>query len=350
MTWENQAGNSLGISWDARLYTPAVSSKLDSCIVPAVGMESAGPCSVPARAKRWFALRKSYYKWLSQACSEYDLVLLRHTTCDPFRASFIKETKIPVFSVHHSLEVPELKSRPGVEGWMRSALETRLGTASIGAAAGIVAVTEEIRDYELSRVGSQHWSYVYPNGIVWDDCIVADCDAPSLGVPEVLFVASTFVPWHGLDLLLDDIEKSNEKFLLHLVGRLSASDEVRARKDSRIVVHGLLNQDELKGLYHRCSLGLTSFALERKGMRQACTLKVREYLSVGLPVYSGHSDVFPVDFRFYRAGKATMQAILQFERSVRGVSRAAVSEESRPFIEKKRLLGDLYKALEAHLC
>lgn len=347
MSWENQAGSSLGISWDARLYTPAASAKSDSCIIPAVGVESADPCSVPKRAKRWFALRRNYYTWLSQACSDYDAVLLRHTTCDPFRASFIKEAKIPVFSVHHSLEVPELKSRPGLEGRVRSALESRLGAASIGASAGIVAVTEEIRTYELSRVGTQPWSYVYPNGIAWSDGLVSASEVPSTGVPEILFVASTFVPWHGLDLLLDDIETSNEKFVLHLVGRLFASDEVRARNDPRIVVHGLLKQDELKQLYRKCSLGLTSFALERKGMQEACTLKVREYLSVGLPVYSGHSDVFPQDFRFYRTGKASIQTILEFERSVRGESRAVISEESRPYIEKKRLLANLYKALEA---
>lgn len=347
MSWENQAARDLGLPWHARLYTPVADFHDEQCTVFASHVSAALRGNMVGRAKRWMTLRSGYYKWLSEASADYDVLLLRHTTCDPFRGSFIKGSAIPVISVHHSLEVPELASRPGLEGWLRSVVETRLGTASIGAAAGIIAVTEEIREYELSRVGVRQFSYVYPNGIACDERVVQEPDFASTDIPQVLFVASTFVPWHGLDLLLDNIETSSEKFVLHLVGRLFASDEVRARKDPRIVVHGLLKQDELKQLYRKCSLGLTSFALERKGMQEACTLKVREYLSVGLPVYSGHSDVFPRDFRFYRTGKASIQTILEFERSVRGESRAVISEESRPYIEKKRLLANLYKALEA---
>src|SRR5690554_4362204 len=347
MTWENQAASELGVAWDARVYTQTCDTDYGEVVVPATGAVTDQGAGVLGRIKRWVRLRIGFYRWLAHTSADYDVLLLRHTTCDLFRASFIKKSKIPVFSVHHTLEVPELEICSGLEGRLRSAAEAKLGLRSIRAAAGIIAVTEEIRAYELRRVTNQRWSFVYPNGVIWEKEEGQDRkhEGNSTVIPQILFVASTFVPWHGLDLLLDDIETHREKFVLHLVGRLAPLDEYRARKDPRIINHGVLTQGEIRNLYKQCSIGLSSFALERKGMQEACTLKVREYLSVGLPVYSGHTDVFPQSFPFYRTGKASMRSILEFERSVRGESRLDIAEQARRYIDKRYLLEGLHKEL-----
>jgi hypothetical protein len=77
-------------------------------------------------------------------------------------------------------------------------------------------------------------------------------------------------------------------------------------------------------------------------MREACTIKVREYLRAGLPVYSGHSDVFPPSFPFFKEGPCSVDSIMAFAEKNEGVARADVSEAARPYIEKDRLVEGLY--------
>ena len=80
-------------------------------------------------------------------------------------------------------------------------------------------------------------------------------------------------------------------------------------------------------------------------MREACTLKVREYLRAGLPVYAAHDDV--AGLPWFKKGPATLAAALDYADEVRAVDRATVAEDARPFIDKARLLEQLYGELSA---
>ena len=80
-------------------------------------------------------------------------------------------------------------------------------------------------------------------------------------------------------------------------------------------------------------------------MREACTLKVREYLMLGIPVYAGYTDVFPESFRFYKKGEADIEAILNFAHSQRISSRIEICVASHPYINKEILLEKLYDEL-----
>ena len=83
-------------------------------------------------------------------------------------------------------------------------------------------------------------------------------------------------------------------------------------------------------------------------MTEACTLKVREYLAFGLPVFSGHKDVFPASFSYYQHSeeKITMSAIIKFARSHRDINRRETSEAARPYIEKSIILKNTYNAIK----
>ena len=71
-------------------------------------------------------------------------------------------------------------------------------------------------------------------------------------------------------------------------------------------------------------------------MTEACTLKVREYLRAGLPVYAGHRDsALPEISNYFRQGPAQWRAILEYARAVRPVSRATIALAARPLIDKK---------------
>jgi hypothetical protein len=114
------------------------------------------------------------------------------------------------------------------------------------------------------------------------------------------------------------------------------------KNDSRVVFHGTLDNKKLEDLYVNADVGLTAFSLVEKGMKQACSLKCREYLKNGLIVYSGHEDVFPQAFPYYRLGAPDIGAILTYFEANRGLRKSVISKCAQPFIDKEVLLRDLY--------
>ncbi|MDA8660018.1 glycosyltransferase [Luminiphilus sp.] len=349
--WEEEAAKALGLNWKSVLYVPLSSRLSGPSVVKSHVSLSARGLKLGSHLIYWVRLRRAYYRWLHEQSQDYDAILLRHSTHDPFRLGFLKKCRVPVFSVHHTLEVPEIH---GTKSWsteFKAVAEAYWGGRGIERATGVIGVTSEIVEYELNRTNaSDKLAFVYPNGVYFNEAEIQNLrDRRSLSTPEILFVASSFSPWHGLDILLKSVSESDDEFVLHLVGKISNADKVAALKDSRIVLHGLCDQDKISDLSERAWVGLSSFALERKSMKQACTLKVREYLLRGVPVYAGYDDVFPEGFCGYRKGPASVSLILNYTREIRHISRLDVVREAEPFISKERLVEGLSNWLDEHL-
>lgn len=350
MNSEQLAAQENCLDWHTKIFCADVDSPSIEIATQSLSVASHANEKIHQRVLNWLKVRREYYDWLEEQASHYDVILLRHSLSDPIQANFIKKIKRPVFSVHHALEVPELGSpnQPIINS-IRVNLERFFGKKTLHSVSGIIGVTDEILCYERARIHDHKKpGYVYPNGIFYPEKRKKySVDQRGL-VPEILFVASFFANWHGLDLLLDDIAKSNSNFVLHLVGALSAKDRLRASRDPRIKIHGPLKRDDINKLSQLCWLGLSSFALNRKKMKQACTLKVREYLMNGLPVYAGYQDVFPHDFSFYKMGPPDIEKILDYARSIRNRTRWDVARQAEPFISKTELLPGLYSWLEQY--
>lgn len=344
------AAAELDLNWDTRLFCPFPNVSLGKLIVPARSAVDNPTSGIPRRAFNWLNLRREYFQWLGKQAPRYDAILLRHSLSDPVQTAFIKKTKTPVYLVHHTLEVPELRrSYSAIDKSLRVNAEIFFGNETLKSAHGIIAVTDEILHYERGRVQNQKKAgYIYPNGIYYPNGGKGHGVDQRGSVPEILFVAGYFARWHGLDLLLNSLEHSNSDFVLHLVGKLDPKDHSRATLDRRIEVHGVLDCAQLREVSQKCWIGLSSFALDRKSMKQACTLKVREYLFNGLPVYANYTDVFPGDFKFYKIGPPNIERILDYARQVRSATRIEVAEQAGQFISKTALLAKLYDWLKIH--
>lgn len=347
MRWEQAAADRLGLAWDARIYCPA--ETIDDVRIAVSAKRPLVRFNRPRLNKlsAWTSLRTGYYRWLEAQTYTYDAILLRYYPHDPMQVRFIRRSRVPVYLVHHTLETQELRAAGGVEGRTRAFLEDVFGPFAIRECAGVIGVTREIIDYERRRSGAfEKQGYLYPNGITYSGCVAGD-ERSSASCPELLFVASSFVAWHGLDLLLDAAAKDTSEFLVHLVGDLNAEDRKRTLTDRRFKIHGRLSNERISELASRCSLGLSSFALFRNRMEEACTLKVREYLMLGLPVYAGYRDVLPPVFDYFRSGPVTIPSILSYAAEVNGITRQEVSTAARPHIDKGVLLARLVGELTA---
>jgi len=295
---------------------------------------------------RYTVLRVRFYLRLVRLARQGHRILLRHSLGDPFLflASFFLGD---YFTVHHTLEESELATLDFSFARLQLVFERLLGRRVVARARGIVCLTPEIARHEISRVPDRRDRQVliYPNGILYP----ADPGEPidrRGDRPELVFVASYFYDWHGLEALLDSMASSREDGLLHLVGLLPDAARLKAKADPRVRIHGELVPSQLDPLVSLSWLGLSSFNLSSKGMTEACTLKVREYLRAGVPVYAGHRDsALPVNFEYFRQGPPQWRAILDYASTMRTVRRATVALSARPLIDKRVLLGRLYQAI-----
>jgi len=293
---------------------------------------------------------RNLYGWLVavRLSRSHDLVLMRHMTFDPFALIFARVIKNRV-SIHHSKEVEELKViRPGWKGRLASVLERFCAKVSVCNAQMILGVTEEISEYERLTYCIGKNTGVYSNGIELSSIdILADRRDPV--EINVAFICGTFSNWHGLDRLFRAFEEgfvsaSDPKIRVHLIGRL-LEDQVDAIKKSErlsemFVCHGLLDRADYYPILEKCDYGITSLALERKSLREASTLKVREMLALGLPVFSGHIDVaLPRSREWVKVvNSVCLSDLISFGVRVKKVSRNCVREESAELIDKKEIM------------
>lgn len=347
MQWESLAAKTLGLTWDVKIYSAEVLPWNGGCErARSIRWSRLAPLQA---FLNWMLLRVGYYWWIFGKSRSYDLILLRYSSYDLFQwiISFLLKEKLCL--VNHTLEVPELSLDGSVLGVTKRLIESMVGPLTIGNAKAVIGVTGEIAEYEVSRALSKpEYSFVYPNGICFAPEVVAASPKRGLSTEsevQLLFVASFFYPWHGLDLLLDDLRSCPANFRLHLVGCMSSKDMRAAEMDARVIVHGSLCGDEIDRVMSQCAVGISSLALYRNGMREAAPLKTREYLRAGLPVYASYRDVFPEDFPFFYRGGPSMMDILSYARRVLSVSPEEVQSAAKPHIDKAYLLQSLYRSL-----
>ncbi|WP_168408976.1 glycosyltransferase [Acinetobacter indicus] len=347
MEEEEIAAKKLKIDWMVKFFVPKGQELKSSVILEANYVNSKYLKSFLYKLFSWFMIRIEYYLWLLKQ-KDVDVILIRYSVHDIFQLLFLLVSKKPIFLVHHTLEEPELEMNKSFIGKIRFFAEKIIGKLCIRASRGIIGVTNEIIEYEKSRVnGLGKKSYLFPNGININN-LTNDFCYPSKE-KKILFIASEFSEWHGLDLLFADMKTNNQQFELHLIGQLLPKDYTYAIGDSRVILHGIKDKKFIEQVSSECNIALGSFALERKNMKEACTLKVRDYLNFGLPVYSGHVDVFPSEFKFYKVGLPSITEILKYAEQCENTTKLEVSNESANYIDKAYLVRNLYNDLEKYL-
>jgi len=296
------------------------------------------------------------YTWLYLILvrKRYDFIVQRYLPFDPFQVIFGWFFRNRI-TVHHGKELEELVLvRDGWSGRLATSLERWIGRVCRSQKKGVIGVTREIADYQVREGRANGVVSVYPNGI-------------DLGAVDVLpdhrtelinaaFVCGQFSRWHGLDKLLLQIKGESDKELLsgiklHLVGHISDRDlravEAINAQNEIIKVHGHLTGQDYREVLAACDFGIGSLAMERQGLTEACTLKVREYLALGLPVFSGHRDAaLPDGFEFYEIGAPNARKLFDFGIIMKTVARGKVRECACSYITKTSALEKVVKDLK----
>ena len=126
---------------------------------------------------------------------------------------------------------------------------------------------------------------VISNGI--DLSAFQPLDAPNNETPRLVFIGTPGYSWHGVDKLVE-LARTFPDLHIDIVGY----DQLPEHEPlpPNLTLHGYLNADGYRKVMAGCDLAISTLALYRKGMEEACPLKTRECLAYGLPMVLPYVD------------------------------------------------------------
>ena len=129
---------------------------------------------------------------------------------------------------------------------------------------------------------------VIANGVECDQ--FAYVRSPENPTPQLGFIGSPGQSWHGIDKLLS-LAKILPHCRIHVIGPSKQECEgLWGELPGNMVVYGYLDSVAADKIMASMDVGISSLALHRNGMNEACPLKVRQYLAQGLPVLAASID------------------------------------------------------------
>lgn len=286
-----------------------------------------------------FKVRKWQAQKVNELLKDYYKVVIRYPLYDPVLHLFLKN-KNRIITEHHTKELDELKVTGDKRFWM----EKSFGNKWIKSFGGLIAVTNEIVDYEVSRSSFKGPTCFIPNSIpqIKEVQTIKDT-SPKLN----MIMVANFRPWHGLNIILEGLKKYRElshKFNLHLVGDIPEDQKSELTAFENVVIHGHLNYTEIESLYEEMQIGIGGFNLESKNMKEATALKVREYFVNGLQVVMGYQDpAFPKSFPYImQLDEFNLPKILEFISRTKHTPKSEIIKDSESYISSKFVLKKLY--------
>ncbi len=245
--------------------------------------------------------RFARYELLSRAVpgNAARIVLRMPGAADPSLPAFLRRWGRRMVTEHQGDVVAErLRRDSTVLGRLRAAAEQQALRALLHGGAGAIGVTPEIADL-LRRTAP----CVIPitwigNGIDAHGQQATGCRRYAGGQLDVAVLCGNPAPWHGLDRLMAGMCSYNgpERLVVHLIGQIDTPLSVNMPSQVHTVIHGRLAGGELDRTLAQMHLGISSLALHRAGLAQACPLKSREFAARGLPfVYAYDDPDIPVE-------------------------------------------------------
>ncbi len=289
--------------------------------------------SNPFKVRRWQAQK------VNELHKKYDKIVLRYPLYDPILDFYLKH-KENIITEHHTKELDEMK----VTRNKRLFLEKWMGKIWMKRFAGLIAISNEVMQYELDRCGKNLPSAFIPNSIPVKNTITTH---QKRAVKTNIIMVANFRPWHGLDVIIEGLNKYKDMakhYDFHIVGKIPEEGNKQLQKFENVHLYGHLKYDKIFKLYQNADLGLGDFKMSVKNMKENTTLKTREYFLNGIALVSISFDpAFPKDFPYVLyLNEFNIPKILEFAKEIRNHTKKEIIQAAEPYINSKYILQKLY--------
>ena len=194
---------------------------------------------------------------------------------------------------------------------------------------GIVGVTDEITQYQVTRSGDPKKPHItIGNGINVDSVTMRQQVLYREEDLNLLCVAN-ISRWHGLDRLIRGLGSypGPTRVTLHIAGNGSEVPYLKKiinqlNITDQVIFHGLTTGKDLDDLFNTCHIAIGSLGMHRKGLTQTSELKAREYCARGIPYIISCADPdFPEEFPFIQRlppdeSPVSIERIIEFAQKV----------------------------------
>jgi hypothetical protein len=243
-----------------------------------------------------YYIRKKKFEIIYQKLSElkpYKGIIFRYISADLNLFKFALFNYKRIVFEHNTIEINELKLIPNKTVRSYYVISERIfGPFVRMFSKYLISVMNEVAKFERNVSWNLASSYTITNGVNIEEYPFTQIKKYDGNELHVLFSSGYANPWHGVDLLIDSIKKTQDIFL-HLVGEYdpellnSISDEER----SRIFSYGKLTGDDYNIVFEKVHIAVSSLALHRIGLTESNTLKSKEYTARGIPFILGSNDI-----------------------------------------------------------
>lgn len=134
-------------------------------------------------------------------------------------------------------------------------------------------------------------STVISNGIALERITNLDFSAKENEF-ELIFLGQDGQPWHGIEQIIE-LARDLPEFKFHIVG----VSQPLSFKPANLFFYGHLTEEEYLPIARKCCVAIGTLNLKAKKMKEGSSLKLREYLALGLPVVIRYSDSDFMEFR-----------------------------------------------------
>jgi hypothetical protein len=279
-------------------FQPYVDGNVKQVQIPSIKR----PTGITGRIKREHLINQAFEDIISTLKAQ-EILYLRVPYPSPHLSKILRQPRACKIIIEHQTIEP-LEYRLKGKYWYLL-VDFLFGDAIREYTDAIVGVTDEITQYEVSRSGNHKKPHItIANG--FDVASVPIRRPPVYNDDLHLLCVANVSRWHGLDRLLHGLAaySGTQDIILHIAGDGEELPHLQKLANNlgisdRVVFHGFTTGKALDALFDQCHIAVGSLGIHRIGLKEASTLKAREYCVRGVPFMYGTPDPdFPVNFPY----------------------------------------------------
>ncbi len=288
---------------------------------------------------------QEYVNICKKEINNYDMIYVRYNPLYPGFINFVKNFRKKIIFEHNSIEIEEYKSN---KSKLKVIFSKMFDKKIKNLALGYVCVSSQIFNFQKKIYNKNISGILITNGIDVKKYKIKEVPKYDGKNINMIFVGNIRY-WHGIERILEGIEKYNGKtnIIFNICGNINQEDYLKdiikkMKKKDSIKMLGYETRENLNKYFDESHIAIGSLGCYKKNIEYASTLKNREYFARGIPIVFSEIDEdisIPENKNFYYKvsnddGFVNMEKIIDFASGIYKNNPQNITKNIRKFAEE----------------